>query len=185
MKRLKKIFLLVLMTIFSACGTGKTEEVNEDRFDMWEYMTATVNYEVEYALYENGSKTDYFYETHKMMSQHYERENSNGITTLDLNKRDILMKEPSRDVKIERYAHLGDNNLFHAEEIKNCQLEHFFKIFENKGMRYNNVLMVDCISQSGIEEKFYYGYNEGLVTLYKNDHGSKKEWVKISEKSIP
>lgn len=185
MKSLKKIFLLSVMIIFSACGTGTTEEIVNDRFDMWEYMTSTVNYEVEYAVYENGDRTDYYYETHKMFNNVYERESSTGLTTLYLNKRDILMKEPSRDVIIERYIELGENHVFRSDSTKDCKLEHFYKVFENKGISYNNVLMVTCTSNSGVEQEFYYGYNEGIVTIYENKHGFTREWVKISEKSIP
>jgi len=184
-KYLNKIFLFLVVIIFSACGTGTTEEISDDRFDMWEYMTATVNYEVEYAVYENGERTDYYSETHKMFKDVYKRESSSGLTTLSLHKRDILMKEPSRDVTVERYVQIGDNNVFRSESTKNCKLEHFYKDFENKGKHYNNVLMVSCLSKSGVEQEFYYGYNEGIVSIYENDHGSKKEWVKVSERSIP
>ena len=185
MKYLNKVFLFLVVIIFSACGIDTTEEVSDDRFDMWEYMTATVNYEVEYAVYENGERTDYYYETHKMFKDFYERKSSTGRTILYLNKRDILMKEPSRDVTIDRYVQIGDNNIFRSNSIQNCKLKYFYKEFENKGNRYNNVLMVLCISKSGVEQELYYGYNEGIVTIYEDDHGSKKEWVKISEKSIP
>jgi len=185
MKYLNQMLLLFIVIVLSACGAGTTEEISDDRFDMWEYMTATVNYEVEYAVYENGDQTDYYTEKHTMSKDTYKRTSSVGVTTLYLHKREILMKEPSRDVTIERYLHVGDNNIFQGDSIKNCKLEHFFKDFENKGKHYNNVLMVSCISKSGVEQEFYYGYNEGIVTMYENDHGSKKEWVKISEKSIP
>ena len=184
MRRLKKIFLLSAVMFLSACGTGTTEEIIDDRFDMWEYMTATVNYEVEYAIYENGNQVDYYYETHKMFDNLYERESSTGLTTLYLHKRDILMKEPSRDVFIERYVQPGDNDVFRSDSTKNCKLENFYKVFKNRGMSYKNVLMVACLSDSGVEQEFYYGYNEGIVNIYENDHGFKREWVKISEKSI-
>jgi hypothetical protein len=185
MRHFNKIFLLLVLVFFVACGTGTTEEINDDRFDMWEYMTATINYEVEYAVYEDGKKVDYYHETHKMFENRYEKESSMGVTTLYRNKRDILMKEPSRDVTIERYVQLGDNHIFTTTSISNCKLEYFYKVFENKNQRYHNVLMVSCLSHSDVKQDFYYGYNEGIVSISENDHGSTKEWVKVSEKSIP
>ena len=185
MKYLKEIILTTSIVLFTACGdTGTTQEVTDDRFDMWEYMTATVDYEVEYALYKDGEREDYYLEKHQMFKDLYKRESATGVTTLTLHKREIIMKEPSREVTIERYLHIGDNNVFTSNSIKNCKLENFYKTFTSKDERYDNVLRVSCMSNSGVEQDFFYGYNEGLVVIFENDHGAIKEWVKVDEKRI-
>ena len=170
--------------LFSACGTGTTTEVPDDRFDMWEYMTATVDYEVEYDFYEDDKKMDYYVEKHRMFKDLYKREGSKGVITLALHKRDILMKEESRDITVERYVHLEESGVFTSNSIKDCQLKAFYKVFKNREQSYDNVVMVSCISNSGVEQEFFYGYNEGVVSMFENDHGVTKEWVKVKEKRI-
>ncbi|MBU1669332.1 hypothetical protein KKC13_13080 [bacterium] len=185
MKKLKLLFLSLLLVFFSACGTGTSSEIDPDRgFDMWEYMTSTLNYEVEYAIYENNVETDYYVETHKMYTDEYVRESSSGVTTLLLNGNRILMREPSEDVTIERYVYLGDRGVFQSASIQLCSVEHFYETYTNKGMTFHNVLMIGCTSRSGVNQEFYYGYNEGIVYIYKNDGVNEIEWLKVAEEPI-
>jgi len=37
---------------------------------------------------------------------------------------------------------------------------------------------------SGVYQEFYYGYNEGIVSLYEKDAAFEKEYVKVSERAI-
>jgi|GEM_PF-3177983 len=185
MKKLKLLFLSSLLVLLSACGTSTSSEIDPDRgFDMWEYMTSTLNYEVEYAIYENGVETDYYIETHKMYTDEYVRESSSGVTTLLLNGNRILMQEPSTDVTIERYVYLGDQGVFQSSSIQLCSVERFYATYTNKGNTFHNVLMIGCTSKSGVNQEFYYGYNEGIVRMYKDDGMTETEWVKVKEEPL-
>lgn len=185
MKKLKLLLFSSLLVLFSACGTGISSEIDPNRgFDMWEYMTSTLNYEVEYAIYENGVETDYYVETHKMYTDEYVRESSSGVTTLLLNGNNILMQEPSGDVTIERYLYLGDSGVFQSPSIQLCSVKRFYETYSIRGMTFHNVLMIGCISKSGVNQEFYYGYNEGVVTIYENDGVNEREWVKVAEKPL-
>lgn len=185
MKKLKLLLFSSLLVLFSACGTGISSGIDPDRgFDMWEYMTSTLNYEVEYDIYENGEKTDYYSETHKMYTDEYVRESSSGVTTLSLNGNKILMREPLEDVTIERYVYLGDRGVFQSSFIQLCTVEHFYETYTNKGQTFNNVLMIGCTSKSGVNQEFYYGYNEGIVSIYEDDGTNEKEWVKVKEEPL-
>jgi hypothetical protein len=183
MKKLKPLLLSLVMVLFTACGTETT--LTPTRFDMWEYMTAILDYEVEYDIYENGVKVDYYRENHRLLSSNnYERESSNGVTSLQLNGNNILMREPSQDVSVERYVYLGDRGIFHAPTIRICSAERYYSTYERKGSRFHNVLMVECESKSGVHQQYFYGYNEGLVAIYENDGAVEREWIKVSERHI-
>ena len=182
MKKLKLLFLSSLLILFTGCGTATSSEIDADSgFDMWEYMTSTLNYEIEYAIYENGVETDYYTETNKMYTDEYVRTSSSGITTLFLNGTTILMQEPSEDTSIERYVYLGDEGIFQSSSINLCTVEHFYDTYTNKGQTFHNILMIGCTSKSGVNQEFYYGYNEGIVTIYKDDGITEIEWVKVAE----
>ena len=186
MKKIKLLFLTSLIALFTACGPTTERRIDTTRgFDMWDYMTASVDVEAEYDVYENGRIEEYRYiETHRLFNDRYERESSSGLTTLFANSSNILMREPDQDVTIERYLYLGDRGIFHAPSIDLCTLEKFYYEYRQRGQIFNNVIMVDCISKSGVNQQYYYGYNEGLVAIYENDRGYEKEWIKIRERRI-
>jgi len=188
MKKLKPLLFSSLLILFTACGTEEARsQINTEKgFDMWEYMTSTLDYEVYYNVYVNNQKVDEYSETHRVFDKGntYERRSVTNRTTLYLNGRSISMKEPSRDVEIERYVHLNDKNVFRANSIKMCIIERFYPIYDIKSWTFENVLMVGCISQSGVTQEFYYGLNEGIVAIYEKDGDSSKEYVKINEKRL-
>ena len=184
---MKKLKLLLFSSVlfFTACGTTETIDSTSTRFDIWEYMTATVDYKVEYDVYENGQKVDYYEEEHRMVNNDtYTRESSSGLTTLYRNGRDIEMKEPSQTIKVERYVYLGDKGIFHAPTLKDCTAERFYNTYERKGMVYHRVLLIECESNSGVTQQFYYGYNEGLIVTYTNNGVLEEERVKIGESRL-
>ena len=184
MKNFKPLLLSSLVLLFTACGTETIEET-PNRFDMWNYMTAAVDQNVEYEVYENDRKVDYYEEEHRMVNDNtYTRESSNGLTTLYLNGRDIEMKDPSQTIIVERYVYLGDNGIFRAPTLKECRAERFYNTYERKGEIFHRVLLVECESQSGVIQQFYYGYNEGLVVTYTNNGTVKEERIKVRERRM-
>jgi len=186
-KKIKRLLLFGLLLFFTACGTERRNEIDTTRgFDMWEYMTSTLDYEVQYNIYVNNGKVDEYSETNRVFDNGntYERRSTNDRTTLYLNGRSISMKEPSRDVEIERYVHLNDKNVFRGNSIDMCVIERFYPIYDIKSWTFENVLMVGCTSKSGVKQEFYYGYNEGIVAIYEEDGDSTKEYVKVKEKRL-
>jgi hypothetical protein len=183
MNTLKKTSLLFSLIFFTACGTETNIDTNKP-FDMWDYMTSAANYEVEYDVYENNQKVDYYTETHRQFGNQYERESNSGLTSLFLSAGSILMKEPDKSTEIIRYLYLGDKNIFQSPTIEQCNLERFYDNYQNKGAIFHNVLQVTCRSISGIYQEFYYGYNEGIVTIYEENNGLKTEYIKRYEKAI-
>jgi carboxylesterase type B len=183
MNKLRKIALTLFLIFFSACGSES--DINPSLgFDMWDYMTSARNYEVEYDVYENNLKTDFYVETHRQFGTQYERQSSNGLTTLFLSSNTILMREPSRSTNIIRFLHLGDTGVFQSPTIQLCSLNRFYDTYQNKGSIFNNVLQVACTSTSGVYQEFYYGYNEGIVAIYQENSGFITEYVKVSERAI-
>jgi len=181
MKKLKLLFLSSLVFLLTACGTD-TSLNNPTRFDMWEYMKTPINYRVTYDIYENGQKIKFYEEDHRLLDYDtYERVSSDGVTTLSLNGSEIIMEEPSHIVKINRYVYLGDRNIFRGEFINSCTFEEYYRNYEVKGEIFHGVVMVSCISVSGVKEEYYYGYNEGLVYKYIDDGVEIIERVKVHE----
>ena len=188
MKKFKLLLALTILLFITACGTTDTaEEIDTNRgFDMWEYMTSPLDYEVEYDVYENNVKTDYYIETNRVFDNGntYERRSAKDRTTLYLNSSYILMKEPARDVEINRYVHLGDNHIFKSSDIDNCRVERFYPKYTVHDSTFENVLMIDCLSKSGVKQELYYGYSEGIVAIYQNDNSVINEYIKVKEKRI-
>jgi len=178
------------MMLLSFVGCGVTESENEidsnQGFDMWEYMTSPLDYEIEYAVYENEKEIDYYVETNRLFDEGktYERRSETGRTTHYLNSNYILMKEPSRDVEISRYVHLGDNHVFRASDIDNCKVERFYSTYKIHEVAFDNVLMINCLSKNGVKQELYYGYSEGIIAIYQNNNESITEYVKVKEKRI-
>ncbi len=177
----------ILVSILGCRATESSYDIDSDRgFDMWNYMTSTLNYEVEYDIYNNGDKQDYYIEDNRVFDngKTYERRSANDRTVLYLNSNYILMKEPSRDVEIKRFVHLGDNHIFNASNIDNCSLDRFYPKYIVYNSTFNNVLRVNCLTKSGVKQELYYGYSEGIVAIYQNDHSTITEYVKVNEKPI-
>ena len=188
MKKLKLLLTSTILLFVAGCGTTEpSNEIDADRgFDMWEYMTSPLNYEVEYAVYENGAETDYYTETNQVFDNGntYERRSDTGRTPLYLNSNYILMKEPTIDVEISRYVHLGDSHVFRSSDVNNCTIKRFYPTYTVHGSNFNNVLMVDCLSKKGVKQELYYGYSEGIVAIYQDNDSVITEYIKVSEKRI-
>ena len=183
MNKLKKITLIISLIFFTACGTE--EHVNPDvGFDMWDYMTSDRNYEVEYDIYENNQKTDFFVETHRQFGSKYQRENKNGLTTILLQANQMIMNEPNDSINITRYLHVGDKKIFLSSKITECHLEKFHDSYKSRDSKFYNVLQINCNYKSGVNQKLYYGYNEGVIHIYENNNGKITEYTKVSEKEI-
>ena len=189
MKKMKLLWAVPFsLFIIQGCGTtDKSNDINPAKgFDMWNYMTSPSSYEIEYSFYENGNKIDYYIETNHLFDKGhtYERKSDTGRTTLYLNSNYIVMKEPTRDVEINRYVHLGDTHIFTSGDIDNCIVERFYDSYNVHNSIFKNVLMINCISKSGAEQKLYYGYSEGIVAIHQYDNSLIKEYVKVGEKAI-
>jgi len=190
MKKINLGMAITLLLLIQGCGVSDTaieNEIDKSRgFDLWDYMTSPLNYEVEYDFYENGKKTDYYIEENRLFNEGttFERKSISGSTTYYLNSRYILMKEPTREVEIHRYIKLGDNNVFIASNIENCRAEEFYPKYKIYNLTFNNVLMLSCLGKTGVKEKLYYGYSEGIITRYQEEKGDTREYVKVKEAQI-
>jgi hypothetical protein len=187
MNKLKKAILSLSIIFFTACGS-ETQINPSLGFDMWDYMTSARNYEVEYDVYENGLKTDYYAETNRQYGSEYERVSSTGVTKLlqgNYNSQTLLQLEPDNtSITIYRYLYLGDSGIFQSPDIQLCSLERFYDSYQNKGLPFYNVIQVNCTYRSGFYQEFYYGYNEGIVHIYQNDNGHITEFAKVGEREI-
>lgn len=183
MSKLKKIILSLVLLFFTACGT-ETNINPSLGFDMWDYMTSTRNYEVEYDFYENGLKTDFYVETHRQFGTQYERESLNGLTTLLLGSSTLLMQEENNSTTVIRFLGLGDSGIFQSSSIQLCKLNRFYETYQNKGLRSYNVVQVNCTYINGVYQEFYYGYNEGIVHIYEDNNGYITEYSKVAERQI-
>lgn len=188
MKKLFRFFTLTIILFITSCGTTdeEVESINPNRgFDMWDYMTSSLNYRVEYDIYENGDKVDYYIEENRVFDdgKTYERRSSENRTTLYKNSNFIIMKEPSKDVEITRYVKLGDTNIFNSS-INSCKIDKFYPQYKVYSSTFNNIIRVDCVNSIGIEESIYYGYNEGIVAIYQENGSNIKEYIKVNEKNI-
>jgi hypothetical protein len=188
MKKLTLVLTSSILLWIVGCGTTETtDEIDPSRgFDMWEYMTSPLDYEVEYAVYQNGTESDYYVETNQVSDNGstYERQSDTGTTTLYLSSSYILMKEPVQDVEVSRYVNLGDSHVFQASDIDDCTVERFYATYAIHGSSFDNVLMINCLSNSGLKQEFYYGYSEGIVAIYKDDNSAITEYIKVNEKRI-
>lgn len=186
MNYLHKTILTLSLILFTACGTDESQErINPELgFDMWDYMTSTRSYEVEYDVYENGVKTDFYVETHKQFGEKYERESEGGLTTLRLRSNTILMDELNSSTTIRRFVHLEDDDVFQSNAIKDCVLDRFYETYKNQNSIFHNVLQITCDFRSGIYQEIYYGYNEGIVAIYEKEATLRTEYVKVGEKEI-
>jgi hypothetical protein len=180
---MKVLKLLSIIILFIGCG-GTGYEKNP--LDMWLYMTPDRSIDVNYIAYENGKETDFFTETVKVFSSGtVERVSGEDKTTLIPYSDKILEEEPNGDrVEIKRLVYVGDKNVFQSPSIRLCTIDDFFENFRTKDMEFYNVIKVHCISNSGVISDIYYGYDEGIVYLYRNENGSISEVLKIRDTQL-
>ena len=186
MNKLKKMTLALSILFLTACGT-ETDTINPNLgFDMWDYMTTTRSYEVEYDVYENGQKTDYYVETHRQFGETYERKSDNGLTRIIISSNNRLLKsDPNGDnTSITRFTHLKDKDIFQSPKIQRCSLEKFYEKYQSRGVQFYNIIQVNCKYKSGFYQEFYYGYNEGIVHIYEENNGKTTEYLKVGEEEI-
>jgi hypothetical protein len=183
MKKIKQLILIITLVFFTACGT-ETQVNTSKPFDLWNYMTSAGNYEVEYAIYENNQFTDYYTEEHFQYGNEYVRSSTDGETKILLNSNRMLMVEPNNQINIIRYVNIGDSGIFQASNIRLCSFERFYEIYRTKGQSFDNVVQVSCTYNSGVYQELYYGFNEGIVSIYEEDNGLKTEYIKTNEQRI-
>ena len=185
MRLLKYFILILLISIFSACGTTSTINPREE-FDLWDYMTSYHNYDVEYQFYHNSHPNKRVVERHIYNNNIYTRFHNDGTTTQLINNSGHILKiEPNGlQTDIIRYVYLGDISIFHSPAIKSCSFDRFYRKYTTHGFSFFNVIEITCRSRSGVYQEFYYGYNEGLVAFYQDDRVDIEESVKVSETSF-
>jgi len=183
MKSFKQLTLTITLVFFTACGTDT--QVNTARpFDLWNYMTSASNYEVEYAIYENNQFVDYYTEEHFQYGDEYVRNSASGESKILLNSNRLLMVEPNNQINIIRYVNLGDSGIFQAPNIRLCSFERFYELYRTKGQTFDNVIQVSCTYNNGVYQELYYGFNEGIVSIYEEDNGLTTEYIKTNEQRI-
>jgi len=182
MRTLKLLFIFLTIFILNGCGTS----YEKDPLDIWLYMTPDRSMDVEYVVYENGKQTDYFTETVKVFSSGtVERVSGDDKTTLIPYSDKIMEEEPNGDrVSIKRLVNVGDKNVFQSNTIRSCDIDDFFRNFRAKDREFFNVIKVHCINNSGSISDIYYGYDEGIVYLYRNENGSISEILKIRDTQL-
>jgi len=185
MKKFKHLTIILTVIFFTACGS-ETQVNTERPFDLWNYMTSASNYEVEYEIYENDQFTDYYNEEHFQYGDEYVRDSANGEIRLlsNPNSSQILMIEPNNQISIMRYVNLGDSGIFQAPNIRLCSFERFYELYRTKGQTFDNVIQISCTYNSGVYQELYYGFNEGIVSIYEEDNGLKTEYIKVNERRI-
>ncbi|MCK5854600.1 MAG: hypothetical protein KAG56_05215 [Sulfurovaceae bacterium] len=188
MKRVKLLILITGTMIFAACGTTQEEEIGSSGgtiYDMWDYMTPSNSFQVEYDIYKNGRKNDYIIETMRVFDDNrVERESDDGITTLRLRRDAIEVRESNGEtIQVQRFVKRGDRDIFQSSSIGNCTLDDFHRGITIKGIEFYRVLHVICRKGSSTNE-FYYGFDEGIVATYSNNNRETIELVKIDERAI-
>ena len=185
MKLLRLITLLFISIIILACGTTPVIDPARE-FNLWNYMTSSLSFEVEYRAYSNNTPNGIIREEHIANGNQYLRNHSDGTTTqLITNGRSMLMIDPS-DVQtnIIQYVYLGDKGIFQSPFIQLCSFSKFYDRYQTHGSQFYNVIQISCTSNSGVYQEFYYGYDEGLVAFYQDNRGNIDEFIKIAERPI-
>jgi len=186
MKELKILLFMITVLLIGGCGnTYVNDDVYSQEYDMWEYMTPQYSFDVEYAIYENGKRTDYFYETTKVFSPtEVQRQNGDEITALTRYDNGIRVEQPNGEiVEAQRFIKIGDTNIFQSSTIHSCRADDYFRSIVIKGVEFYRVIKVSCQTDSGSSD-IYYGYNEGIVSTYRNENGVITEIVKVDERQL-
>jgi hypothetical protein len=180
--------LLFSITIFLIFGCGEEssyvdEDVYSKEYDMWVYLTPENSYDIKYAVYENGEKTDYFYETTKVLESGIVQRVSGDETTTLIPYDDVIkVEEPDGTVvEIQRHVKIGDTNIFHSSTSNlSCKADDYFLSIVIKGVEFYQVMKVSCITDDN-KKDIYYGYNEGIVAIHKEESGVTTDIVKVDE----
>ena len=185
MNILKYSIFILLTSLFLACGTTSTVDPRAE-FDLWDYMTSSLNYDVQYQSYANNIPNGIIRETHIANGNQYLRNHSDGSRTEVLtNGNNMLMIDPDGvQTNIIRYVYLGDRGVFQSPFIQLCSFERFYESYRTHGSKFYNVIQISCTSRSGVYQEFYYGYDEGLVAFYQDNRGTISESIKIAERAI-
>ena len=185
MKQLKYFLLTLLLFLFSACGSTPSIDPRAE-FDLWNYMTSGLNFEVQYQSYVNNTPNGIITETHIANGNQYLRNHSDGGTTQVLtNGNNMVMIDPDGvETNIIQYVYLGDRGVFQSPFIQLCSFERFYDSYQTHGSEFYNVVQISCTSNSGVYQEFYYGYDEGLVAFYQEDGSLINESIKIADRRI-
>jgi len=186
MQKFKILFFIITILLISGCGNSYiNEDTSSKEYDMWLYMTPEYSVDIEYDLYENGKRTDYFYETTKVFSPiEVQRQSGDELTTLTRYDDVIRVEQPNgKLVQVQRFIKIGDNNIFQSSTIHSCKADDFFRSIIIKGVEFYNVIKVACQTDSGSSD-IYYGYNDGIVSIYRDENHTITEIVKVDERRL-
>jgi len=189
-KKIQLLILISLSTLFFGCGATQEDiEVGDDGrniYDMWDYMTPSDSFQVEYDIYVDGRKDDYMIETMRVFDDNrVERESDDGVTSLRLRRDAIEVREPDgTTIQVQRFVKIGDRDIFQSSSsVGNCTLDDFYRRITLKGIEFYKVAHVIC-KKRGTTNEFYYGFDEGIVATYSDDNREIVELVKIDERDI-
>ncbi|SFV51667.1 Alcohol dehydrogenase [hydrothermal vent metagenome] len=182
MKRLQLLLFIIIALIFGACGTNIEDDRYSKTYDMWMYMTPTYTIDVEYDVYKNGQKIDYFIETTKLFpSGVVERVSGEDVTVLTPYDNYIEMDERDGDrVEVQRFVKIGDTNIFQSSSDLLCRIDDYFFEKTIRGSRFQEVIKISC-QKGAIQSEIYYAYEEGIVSFYENNGRDITETVKVRE----
>ncbi|NEW60072.1 hypothetical protein GSY74_02145 [Sulfurovum sp. bin170] len=182
MRKLHLLLFVTIALIFGACGTNIEDDRYSKTYDMWRYMTPPYTIDVEYAIYENGQRTDYFFETTKLFpSGIVERVSGEDITVLTPYDNYINMDERGGDrVEVQRIVKIGDTNIFRTSSALSCKVDDYFFEITIRGSRFHEVIKVSC-QKGAVYSEIYYAYEEGIVSFYKKSGVDITETVKVRE----
>ncbi|MBD3792601.1 MAG: hypothetical protein IE889_00355 [Campylobacterales bacterium] len=184
---MRKNFLIplsVLSLMLVGCGTN-IDEATDEPYDMWNYMTPDVSYEVTYDVYENGNKVDYLVETTNVLDiDRVVRESGQDIISMTRYENTLqIEKSNEAPITVQRFVKVGDQDVFQSTAIDYCDVENFYRSTLIKGVEFYNVLEVYCQTDSS-KTTFYYGYNEGIVAFYREEGDKRVEQLKVEENRL-
>jgi len=185
MKKLKILLFMMIILVIGGCGDAYRDDVYDKEYDMWDYMTPQSSYDIEYDVYENGTRTDYFYETTKVFASGIvERDSGDERTILTPYEDSIRIEESNGEiVQVQRFIKIGDTNIFQSPSIRSCKADDYFRSIVIKGIEFYQVIKVACQTNSGNSD-IYYGYDEGIVSIYRNEGDKITEIVKVNERRL-
>ncbi len=185
MKQIKFLLFISIIIFIGGCGDTYIDDIYNKEYDMWEYMTPSSSYDIEYAVYENGIRVDNFYETTKVFASGIvERDSGDERTILTPYQDTIRVEESDGEViQVQRYIRIEDENIFQSPSIRSCRADDYFRSIVIKGVEFFNVIKVACQTDSSNSD-IYYGYNEGIVSIYRSENGLITEIVKIDERRL-
>ncbi len=181
---MKKIVYLIIIGIFIGCGSGYVKDDTYNRtYDMWRYMTPDRSMDIEYNMYENGVKIDYFYETNKLFpSGVVERVSGEDRTVLTPYEDEIIVEEPNGEIiSVQRYVKIKDINIFKAPSIQSCSADDYFRTIRIRQREFNEVIKINCKDRNSSNIDIYYGRDEGIVSIYRERDGNISEVVKVKD----